>query len=447
MPIQLSDHFTYKKLLRFAFPSIIMMLFTSIYGVVDGIFVSNFVGETQFAAINLIMPFLMICGAIGFMIGTGGTALVSKTLGEGDKERAKSLFSMLIYLTIGFAIIIAAVGIVFLRPISLLLGAEGVMADYCVIYGKFILPALPTFMLTNIFQSFLITAEKPKFGLYVTVAAGCANMVLDALFVAIFRWGLEGAAIATAVSQLVGGIIPLIYFIRKNSSPLRLVKFRFDGRALIHACTNGSSEFVTNISFSIVNMLYNLQLIKLVGQSGVSAYGVIMYVAYIFIAVFIGYSLSVTPIIGYHYGAGNHDELKNLLKKSLVIISSAAIILTSLAELGAHPLSFIFVGYDKALLDMTVRAFSLYSISYIICGFNLFGSAFFTALNNGPVSATISFLRTFVFQIATLLILPAILPPEYKLDGIWLSIVAAELLSFAVTLIFFIVKRKKYKYY
>ena len=447
MPIQLSDHFTYRKLLRFAFPSIIMMLFTSIYGVVDGIFVSNFVGETQFAAINLIMPFLMICGAIGFMIGTGGTALVSKTLGEGDKERANSLFSMLIYLTIGFAIIISVIGIVFLHPISLLLGAEGDLAYYCVVYGRIILVTLPAFMLTNIFQSFLITAEKPKFGLYVTVAAGCTNMVLDALFVAIFRWGLEGAALATAASQLVGGIIPLIYFIKKNNSPLRLTKFRFDGRALFHACTNGSSEFVTNISFSIVNMLYNFQLINLIGQSGISAYGVIMYVAFIFIAVFIGYSLSVTPIIGFHYGAGNHNELKNLLGKSLVILSSAAILLTSLAEIGARPLSYIFVGYDKALLDMTVHAFRLYSISYIICGFNIFSSAFFTALNNGPVSATISFMRTLLFQVATLLILPALLPAEYKLDGIWLSVVAAELLSFIVAAVFLFVKRKKYKYF
>ncbi len=447
MPIQLSDHFTYKKLLRFAFPSIIMMLFTSIYGVVDGIFVSNFVGETQFAAINLIMPFLMICGAIGFMIGTGGTALVSKTLGEGNKERANSLFSMLIYLTIGFAITTAVLGIIFLRPISLLLGAEGALADYCVIYGRIILVTLPAFMLTNIFQSFLITAEKPKLGLYVTVAAGCTNMVLDALFVALFRWGLEGAAIATAVSQLVGGIVPLIFFIRKNSSPLRLVKFRFDGRALLHACTNGSSEFVTNISFSVVNMLYNFQLISLVGQQGISAYGVIMYVAFIFIAVFIGYSISVAPIIGYHYGAGNHDELKNLLKKSLVIISTASVILTSLAEIGARPLSFIFVGYDESLLNMTIHAFRLYSISYIICGFNIFSSAFFTALNNGPVSATISFMRTFLFQVATLLLLPALLPVEYKLDGIWLSVVAAELLSFIVAAAFLIKNRKKYKYF
>ena len=446
MHIQLSDHFTYKKLLRFAFPSIIMMIFTSIYGVVDGIFVSNFVGQSQFAAINLIMPFLMICGAIGFMIGTGGSALVSKTLGEGENDRAKSLFSMLIYLTIGFAVIIAVIAIIFLRPISIFLGAKGEMIDYCVTYGRFILPALPAFMLMNIFQSFLITAEKPKLGLFVTVAAGCTNMVLDALFVAAFGWGLEGAAIATAASQIVGGVIPFVYFLRPCKAVLHLVRFRFDGMALLRTCTNGSSEFVTNISLSVVNMLYNFQLMKLVGESGVSAYGVIMYISFIFIAVFIGYALSVTPIIGYHYGAGNFDELKNLFKKSLVIIFVFALVLTALAEVGARPLSLIFVGYDKALLNMTVRALMLYSISYLICGFNIFGSAFFTALNDGPVSAAISFLRTLVFQIASLLVIPAILPAEYKLDGIWLAVVAAEALSLVVTVAFIILKRKKYKY-
>ena len=446
MHIQLSDHFTYKKLLRFAFPSIVMMIFTSIYGVVDGIFVSNFAGQSQFAAINLIMPFLMICGAIGFMIGTGGSALVSKTLGEGDNDRAKSLFSMLIYLTIGFAIIIAVIAIVFLRPIAIFLGAEGDMIDYCVTYGRFILPALPAFMLTNIFQSFLITAEKPKLGLYVTVAAGCTNIVLDALFVAILGWGLEGAAIATAASQIVGGVVPFIFFLRPKKSLLRLVRFRFDGIALLRTCTNGSSEFVTNISLSVVNMLYNFQLIKLVGEAGVSAYGVIMYLAFIFISVFIGFSISVTPIVSYHYGAGNYDELKKLFKKSLILISVFALALTALGESGAYPLSMIFVGYDEALLTMTVHGLMLYSISYLICGFNIFGSAFFTALNDGPVSALISFLRTLVFQIASLLIIPAILPMEYKLDGIWLSVVVAEGLSLVVTVMFVIIKRKKYKY-
>ncbi|MBQ8249636.1 MAG: MATE family efflux transporter [Clostridia bacterium] len=446
MHIQLSDHFTYKKLLRFAFPSIIMMIFTSIYGVVDGIFVSNFVGQSQFAAINLIMPFLMVCGAIGFMIGTGGSALVSKTLGEGENERAKSLFSMLIYLTIGLAVIVAIIAIIFLRPIAIFLGAEGDMIDYCVTYGRYILPALPAFMLMNIFQSFLITAEKPKLGLSVTVAAGCTNMVLDALFVAVFNWGLEGAAIATAVSQIVGGVVPFVYFLRPKNSILRLVGFRFDGMALLRTCTNGSSEFVTNISLSVVNMLYNFQLIQLVGESGVSAYGVIMYVAFIFISVFIGFSIAVTPIVGYHYGAGNFDELKNLFKKSLILISVFALALTGLAEVGAYPLSMIFVGYDEALLSMTVHGLMLYSISYLICGFNIFGSAFFTALNDGPVSAAISFLRTLVFQIVTLLAVPALLPDKYKLDGIWLAVVAAEALSLVVTVMFVIIKRKKYKY-
>lgn len=446
MHIQLSDHFTYKKLIRFAFPSIIMMIFTSIYGVVDGIFVSNFVGKTQFAAVNIIFPFIMICGAVGFMIGTGGTALVSKTLGEGDKEKANRLFSMLIYITLIFGAVIAVFSTVFLHPIAVMLGAENEMADYCVRYGRIILPALPMFMLTNIFQSFLITAERPKLGLYITVAAGVTNMVLDAVFVALLGWGLEGAAAATMFSQIVGGIVPLVYFIRPKNSKLRLTRVTFDGFALLRTCINGSSEFVTNISFSIVNILYNYQLLALAGENGVSAYGVIMYISFIFISVFLGYALSVTPIVGYHYGAENREELKNLFKKSVVIISVFAVTLTILAELGATPLSLIFVSYDKELLALTVRAVMLYSLSYLLAGFNIFGSAFFTALNNGTVSAAISFLRTLVFQIASLILVPMLLPPEYKLDGIWLAIVAAEGLSLIVTLIFILTKRKKYGY-
>lgn len=442
MNIQLSDHFTYKKLLRFTVPSVVMMIFTSIYGVVDGIFVSNFVGKTPFAAINLIMPFLMVCGAVGFMIGTGGSALVAKTMGEGHRDRANRLFSMLIYLSIIFGIILSVIGIIFLRPMAALLGAEGNMLDDCVTYGRIILPALTAFILQNEFQSFLITAEKPTLGLVVTVAAGITNVVLDALFVAVFKWGLVGAAAATAISQIVGGMLPFVYFLMPNKSILRLTKTCFNGRELFKTCVNGSSELMTNISMSIVNMLYNFQLIKFAGEDGVAAYGVIMYINFIFVAVFLGYSIGSAPITGYHFGAGNHSELKSLFCKSLVIISGAAIVMTALAEGLAYPLSSIFVGYDEILLEMTKRGFMLYSLSFLLTGFNIFGSSFFTALNDGLVSAAISFLRTLLFQTGAVLILPALL----GLDGIWLAIVAAELLAFAVTVFCFFRFRKKYHY-
>ena len=320
MSIQLSDHFNYRKLLRFTLPSIVMMIFTSIYGVVDGFFVSNFVGKTPFAAVNFIMPFLMILGAVGFMFGTGGSALIAKTMGEGDPEKANRLFSLFVYVSAACGIVIAVAGIAFIRPIASLLGAEGTMLDDCVTYGRIILIALPAYMLQYEFQSFFVTAEKPQLGLFVTIAAGVTNIVLDALFVAVFRWGLVGAAAATAISQMVGGIVPLFYFFRRNSSLLRLGKTRFDGRALLKACTNGSSELMSNISTSIVSMLYNLQLMHYVGEDGVSAYGVLMYVNMIFLAAFIGYSVGTAPVVGYHYGAGNHKELKSLLKKSMNLI-------------------------------------------------------------------------------------------------------------------------------
>lgn len=442
MKIQLSEHFTYSKLIRFTIPSIIMMIFTSIYGVVDGIFVSNYVGKTPFAAINLIMPFLMIFGAIGFMIGTGGSALISMTLGTGNRERANSLFSMLVYVTILLGAVAAAAALIFLEPVAKLLGAEGEMLGYCVEYGRIILPVLPAFMLQNTFQSFLITAEKPQLGLYVTIAAGVSNMILDALFVAVFHWGLAGAAVATALSQLVGGLIPLGYFCRKNTSLLKLGRPIWDGKALLKTCTNGSSEFMTNISLSLVNMLYNFQLMRLAGEDGVAAYGVIMYANFIFIAVYIGYSIGTAPIIGFHYGAQNHDELRNMYQKSLRLIAVASAVITAISVAAAGLLSGIFVSYDPALHAMTRRGFALYSVSFLFMGINIFASSFFTALGDGLVSAILSFLRTLLFQTAMLILLPLLL----GIDGVWLSIVAAELLALGMSVFFFQKMRPKYGY-
>lgn len=442
MRIQLSDHFSYGRLIRFTLPSIVMMIFTSIYSVVDGLFVSNFVGKTPFAAINLIMPILIILGALGFMIGTGGSAIVAKTLGEGDPARANRYFSMLIYTTVVGGAVLAAAGELSLPIVSELLGAEGAMLQDCILYGRIILAALPAFMLQNVFQSFMITAEKSRLGLAVTVAAGLTNMVLDFVFIVPLGWGLAGAAIATAISQVIGGAVPIVYFARKNDSLLRLTKAKFEGRILLRTCTNGSSELMSNISASIVTMLYNFQLMRLAGEDGIAAYGVVMYINFVFSAIFIGYSIGAAPVIGYHYGAQNHAELKNLFRRSLVLVVISGVAMTVLAELLAQPLTHVFVGYDAGLYALTVRGFMLYSISFLVSGVNIFGSAFFTALNNGLVSAAISFLRTLVFQVAVVLLLPLLL----GIDGIWLAIVAAELLALAVTLVFFIVKRKQYHY-
>lgn len=442
MSIQLSDHFTYKKLLRFTLPSIAMMIFTSIYGVVDGFFVSNFVGKTPFAAVNFIMPFLMILGAFGFMFGTGGSALISKTMGEGDLPKANRLFSMLVCISVSLGIVIAVLGIIFLRPVASLLGAEGELLDNCVLYGRIILAAIPAFMLQQEFQSFFITAERPQLGLYTTVVAGVANMILDALFIAVFKWGVAGAAIATAISQCIGGVIPILYFLRPNTSLLKLTKPSFDGKALLKTCSNGSSELMSNVSMSLVGMLYNIQLMKHAGENGVAAYGVLMYVCLIFIAAFIGYTIGTAPVIGYHYGAENHDELKSLFKKSLVIIGVFSVGMLLLGEVLAKPLSVLFVGYDTDLLQLTLRGFAIFSFSFLFSGIAIYGSGFFTALNNGLISAVISFLRTLVFQVVAIIILPIV----WGIDGIWVSIVAAEVMAAAVTVLFWIANRKKYHY-
>ncbi len=442
MKIQLSEHFNYRKLIKFTFPSIVMMIFTSVYGVVDGVFVSNFVGKTAFTAVNFVMPVIMILGAVGFIFGPGGSAIVAKTMGEKKPEEANRQFSMIVCVAAITGMILAVLGIVFVRPIVSLLGAEGEMLDTCVLYGRIILAATPAYVLQYAFQSFFITAEKPTLGLKVTVASGVSNIILDALLVVAFPLGIIGAALATALSQFIGGVFPIIYFAKENPSALRLTRTKFHTRTLVNTCINGSSELLSNISISIVSMLYNMLLLKYAGEDGVAAYGVLMYVNMIFLGLFFGYAMGTAPIVSYHYGAGNHKELQSLRKKSLLIVNLSSISMFVLAEVLARPLSLIFTGYDKGLLDMTIRGFFIYSFSFLFAGFGIWSSSFFTALNNGLVSAVISFLRTLVFQVGAVLILPLFM----ELDGIWLSIVIAELLSVVVGVIFLLTLKKKYNY-
>ncbi len=444
MQIKLSDHFTYGRLLRFTFPSIAMMIFTSIYGVVDGFFVSNFAGKTPFAAVNLIMPVLMVVATVGFLFGTGGTAIVSNVLGQGDRERANRYFSLFTYLSLGLGIFFSLLGFVLIRPISRMLGAQGDLLENCVVYGRINLLATPFFILQLLFQSFFITAEKPKLGLAVTVCSGVTNMVLDAILVPFLpqSYKLAGAAIATAMSQAVGGIVPLFYFFRKNNSLLHLGPTRYDGSTVLRATINGSSEFMSNISTSLVSTLLNLQLMHYAGENGVAAYGVMMYVSMIFSGAFIGYSIGTAPVIGFHYGAQNHAELKSLLRKSLVLLSILGICMTAAAELMAQPLAQFFVGYDPALMQLTVSGFRIFALCFLFMGFAVFISGFFTALSDGLTSALISFLRTLVFEVAAVLILPKLL----DIDGIWFSIVTADLLAVVLGLCFLAIKRKKYHY-
>ena len=443
MTIQLSEHFTYKKIFRFALPSIVMMVFTSIYGVVDGTFVSNFVGKTPFAAVNLVWPFLMILGAFGFMIGTGGSALVAKTLGENKKEDANRYFTMLITLVVILGVLLTIIGLIVLRPLSSALGASGQMLEDCVTYGRTLMIFNTAFMLQSVFQSLFITAEKPRLGLIMTVAAGLTNMVLDALFIAVFKWGLVGAALASGLSQCIGGILPLIYFLSsKNDTPLKFVKTKMEGKVLLKACANGASELMTTVSSSLVSMLYNFQLMRLAGQNGIAAYGAVMYVEFAFIAVFIGYSIGTAPIVSYHYGSENHNEVKNMLQKSFKIMSILGITMMVLAQILASPLAKVFVRYDKQLFDMTVHGFRLFSFYFILAGINIYASSFFTALNNGMISAIISFSRTLGFETLAVIILPIFL----QLDGVWLAITVAEICAFVISISFLIAKKEKYHY-
>lgn len=445
MRIRLSDHFSYAKLIKFTLPSIAMMIFTSIYGVVDGFFVSNFAGKTPFAAVNFIMPFLMILATVGFMFGTGGTAIVAKTFGEGDSKLANARFSLFVYSAGALGVIFAVLGIVFIRPIAAWLGAEGELLENSVIYARIILAALPFYVLQLLFQSFFVTAEMPQLGLAVTVSSGVTNMILDAVLVTLLpqQHKLAGAAVATAMSQVIGGGVPLIYFARRNSSILRLGRTRFDGHSLLRACTNGSSEFMSNVSMNIVGMLYNMQLLKFAGESGVAAYGVMMYVSMIFSAAFIGYSIGTAPVVGFHDGAGNITELKGLLRKSLIMTGIFGICMVVAAELLATPLARMFVGYDAELMALTVSGFRVFALSFVFMGYAIFGSGFFTALNDGVTSAIISFVRTLVFQVSAVLLMPLV----WGIDGVWISIVVAEVMAVIITALFLVGKRNRYHYF
>ncbi len=440
--IRLSDHFTFGKLMRFTLPSIIMVVFTSIYSIVDGFFVSNFVGKTAFAAVNFAMPLLMILGCVGFMFGTGGSALISKFLGEGKSEKANETFSFVVYAAAASGTLLAVLGEIFVSPILSLMGAEGELLEQATLYSRIYLIGLPFYVLQFEFQCLFVTAEKPKIGLFVTLASGFANMILDAVLVMVFEWKVAGAAVATVVSMLVGGIIPLVYFGRKNRSLLKLTGCGFDKSVLFKTCTNGSSEFLSNVSTSLVSMLYNLQLMKYAGEDGVSAYGVLMYVAMIFQAIFIGYSVGAAPVVGYNFGAQNKEELRNVLRRSLVIIGIAAFLMFGAGELLSRPLAMLFVGYDAALMEMTDHAFRIFSFSFLMCGFTIYTSSFFTALNDGLISALVSILRTLVFQVICVIVFPLI----WKLDGIWISIVAAEVMAIVFSFVFLKIKRGKYGY-
>ena len=442
MQIQLSDHFDYKRLLKFTAPSIAMMVFTSIYGVIDGFFVSNFTSKTAFAAVNLIFPYIMILGAFGFMLGTGGTALVAKILGEGDKRRANGIFSMIVFVSVFLGILISALGIIFIRPIAVLLGAEGELLDSAVKYGRIILVALPAFMLQQEFQSFFIVAEKPKLGFISTVIAGVTNIILDALLVMVLELGIVGAAVATALSQLIGGLIPLIYFLCERSGIIRLTRPEFDIPALVKASLNGSSEFMTNISMSVVCMLYNFRLMQHLGENGIAAYGVMMYVGFVFVAVFIGFTIGASPVISFNYGAENKRELKSLSRKCISVIAVFSVLMLIMSVCLTKPFSHIFVGYDKELLEITETGFFIYSFSFLFTGIAIYSSGFFTALNNGVISALLSTLRILVFQVAAILVLPIF----FGTMGIWYSLVVSEIFAAITSILFIASFRKNYGY-
>lgn len=440
--IQLQDHFTYRRLLRYVFPSIMMLIFTSFYVLVDGYCVSNYAGKTEFAALNLIVTFPILLGAFGFMFGTGGSALVARILGGKEEEKAYQTFTLITVSLIVLGIVTSIPSIIYLKPIALLLGATEELLGPCLVYGTILIAGNTFYILQNYFQSFMVVAERPGFGFAITVLSGITNIILDFILVGYFKGGIRAAAIASVISQMVGSLIPLVYFMSHNRSKLHFEWFHFNNKALIETCINGSSELLSNISMGLISMLYNLQLLKVAGENGVAAYGVLMYVNFIFTSTFFGYNVGSSPIVSYHYGAKNTDELKNMFRKGIMIIVCAGIMMTTACILFAPALSSLYVGYDKVLYDMTVHGFYVYSASFLMLGLNAFASSFFTALGDGVTSAIISFLRTGVFQCLAILTLPNL----FGINGIWCSVIVAEGLSLIVSFSLLYIKRHIYNY-
>ena len=438
----MSQHFTMSKLVRFTAPSVGMMVLMSLYVMADGFFVSNFCGATALAAVNFAYPIALLLGTVGYMLGPGGAAVVAKTRGEGDDARANRQFSLFVYVSIAAGIVFTAVGLAALEPLLVAFGATGEMLDDCMAYGIILVCGVSFDILQFFFQAFLPVAGKPGMGFGVTVAAGLTNVALDALLIVGFGMGVEGAAIGTVASMAVGGVIPLVYFSLPNKSPLRLGRTSMDWRVLGHACANGSSEMVSNLAMSIVAIVYNVQLLAYLGEPGVAAYSVIAYVSFAFAAVFLGYATGSSPLMSYQYGAKNQAEMQNLFKKSLVIVGACGIVMFAATRVLAAPLASVFVGYDVSLEELTVHAFGLYSLAFLIMGFNVYGSALFTSLGNGLVSAIISFVRSFVCEIGAVMLLPMAIGP----DGIWLSVVVAELVALVMTGVFTIKLGNVYGY-
>lgn len=440
--ISLSDHFTTQRLLRYTLPTIVMMVFTSVYTVVDGLFVSNLAGKTSFAALNFIYPVIAIISSVGFMTGTGGSALVAKILGQGERQKAQRIFSLIVYFTLALGALLGLILFLSIEPIARFMGAEGLFLDEALTYGRILALSLPAFILQMMFQSFMVAADRPSLGLIFSLLSGGLNIILDYLFIAVFGWGLAGAAWATAISQVVGGVVPILYFALPNSSLLRLGSTRWSGADICKTCINGSSEMATQISMSFVVMLYNTQLLRYIGENGVAAFGVIGYIQFVFISIFLGYSIGSAPIVSYNYGAEQHEELRGVVRRSLKIVALFAIGLTLTAELLSTPLSRLFVGYDEELFALTRKALSIYAISFLLQGFSIYFSSMFTALNNGVVSAIISFSRTLIFECGAVLIIPSLV----GIDGIWWSVSVAEVAALILCAFFFVRLRNRYHY-
>ncbi len=438
----LAKKFSLASLLLFAAPNIIMMIVLSMYIIVDGMFVARFIGTTALSAINMFYPAICFEMALGIMIATGGSAIAAKKLGEGKQKEAQNNLSFLMVVEGSFGIVIAVVGNLFTAEIVSFLGASAAQAPLSITYAKIIFSFAPAFFLQTAFQTFFVTAGKPALGLIVTILGGVANILLDYIFMAPLRLGVTGAAIATGIGYCIPAMVGVIFFLKAKTNPFHFVRPRFDGKVLLQACANGSSEMVTNLSNAVTTFLFNFTLLQFYGEDGVASITIILYFQYLFTALYFGYSNGIAPIISYKYGNDDRKQLQALFKNSVLFLIISSIAANVLLHFTISKLLTIFTAENSPVYQITLHGFSIYSMAFMIMGLGIFSSAMFTAFSDGITSAIISFSRTFLFIVGAILLLPAILGER----GVWLAVPIAEAFGFLISILYLIGKKQKFHY-
>lgn len=438
----IAQEFNLISLLRFVAPTVVMLVFMSLYQMVDAVFVSKFVGENALSALNIVYPFPSIVIAVSIMLATGGSAIIARNMGEGKEKEAKENFSFIVLVGAVIGVAIATAGILFIEPLIYMLGATPSLYDYCYEYLFILVLSVPLSVFQMLFQSFFVTAGKPHLGLTLTVLGGVSNIVLDYVFIVLCGFGVSGAALATSIGYSIPGLFGLIYFAVSRKGTLYFVKPVFRWGVLFKCCINGSSEMVNNLAVAVTTFLFNVLMLKYEGEAGVAAITIVLYAQFLMTSAFMGFSSGIAPVVSFNYGSGNVRQLKKIFKISVWVIAVVSAAVFVIAETCSDVVIMVFTPAGSEVFGLTKYGFAIFSFSFLCTGMNIFASALFTAFSNGKISAILSFLRTFVFLTACLLFLPLF----WGVDGIWLAVPVAEVMALFVSVYYLVRFKKVYQY-